>query len=498
MRKVLLAVLVAAASLSAACVGDDPVTDEVEVEADDDGKADAASELRVRTGDTTLWLDRTLGWRGDPAGGAALVLRGRTSRNLTGGLAFIMDDIYGDYLGRSARTFEVSWPVDTARGLVDGVNQFVRLSFAPSQGRPDDLTARVTVRPRLAGFAGSAAIYLTAEVTPVVATGAVVYRVRGRAPAATTGVRATLGGQDQTTRLLPDGRFEVDLEPRAALAALAAAPEAATPLLLVASRPGLAPLQKQATLTAALKRLGLTAADAYDTWPAPTCSSTTQACLRGLPADALDTGSCGEALVVSACAGQIGVRVDEPALSAALASARAQTATATFRAELRALIGPERAEALQYGAEQQAEANLEPMIGRWFLSPAARDLALTGAGQRGLDAAILRPLDYVEPTTPVAGDPAAARAVAADAVLAALAGFDFTPTEYRRSYAELALAFRARHIADIAALRQTGALGPHPGDAALELVQGRWLDVYVEVAIERATGAARPAFLEVD
>src|SRR5690349_21522955 len=88
----------------------------------EDDKSDAATELRVRVGDTTLWMDKALVRRGDD-----LVLSGRTSRNITDGRAFIFDDIYGDFAQRSARTFEVTWPISTARGVVDGVNLFTGL-----------------------------------------------------------------------------------------------------------------------------------------------------------------------------------------------------------------------------------------------------------------------------------------------------------------------------------------------------------------------------------
>src|SRR5512132_2459998 len=57
-----------------------PELDAVEVSADDGGKADAATELSVRAGDTTLTVSKQLVRRGD-----TFVLRGRTSRTITDG-----------------------------------------------------------------------------------------------------------------------------------------------------------------------------------------------------------------------------------------------------------------------------------------------------------------------------------------------------------------------------------------------------------------------------
>src|SRR5687768_13495834 len=125
----LLAALALTAALAGACTEAAVDGEEVEVPEDGgDGKADVASELRVRAGDTTVWMTRVLARR-DLGGAPAFVLRGRASRNLVDGTAFIEDDIYGDFAVKTARTFEVTWPVSTARGLLDGIDQFVRPSF---------------------------------------------------------------------------------------------------------------------------------------------------------------------------------------------------------------------------------------------------------------------------------------------------------------------------------------------------------------------------------
>src|SRR4051794_36076409 len=75
MRTSLLAL--ALAIVPACTTSNDLDTDDIDAP-DDDGKADAAADLSVRAGETTLWVDKALVRKGD-----AFVLHARTSRNLT-------------------------------------------------------------------------------------------------------------------------------------------------------------------------------------------------------------------------------------------------------------------------------------------------------------------------------------------------------------------------------------------------------------------------------
>ena len=102
-----VAVLVAAC----AAAGDAEVA-ETEVSPELESKADAAGELSVRAGDTTLWVSKTIQFREGP-NGKDFVLRGRTSRTLTDGYAFIFDDVYGAFEQKSPRVFETMWSVRT-------------------------------------------------------------------------------------------------------------------------------------------------------------------------------------------------------------------------------------------------------------------------------------------------------------------------------------------------------------------------------------------------
>lgn len=488
MRLALASVLIVVAACAGA--GDVEVA-ETEVSPELDGKADATTELSVRAGETTLWVQRTLAVR-DGENGPEVVLRGRTSRTLVDGRGFIFDDVYGDFAQKSPRVFELTWPLSTARGLVDGVDQLIGLSFVHSSSRPDHLTARAVVRPRLGAFTGSTKIYLTAELTPVVVAGEIVYRIAGRTYGANTGVRFVVDNVDTGT-VTRDGseRFAIDLSPRQALSLV----HAQTDLQVIADFTT-GGVDKHARLGLALKKLGMTSGDVEAVWPPVSCTSTARSCLEALADDTLDLGGCGEAVKVNACAGQVGVFVDDVSFQAKLHEAGQRLATAASRADADALAGTDRADEFLYGAEQTVTSELERMFGRWFLSTATRDQQLGKAVERGFDTAYARPLDLFEPHAPQPGNAAAMRQVAADAVLAELARMDFLHTEFSRTLEDLTHQFRTQHIDDIRAFRET--IVPESYMTTKDVYIGRWLGVHTEVVIDRASGTVENTLVEID
>lgn len=484
----LLASLLLASTIAACATTGEYDTDELDLT---DGKADAeGSELKLRTGETSVWVDKTL-VRRTGANGPEFALTGRASRNVNGGLGFVADDPYGEFAKKTARTWEVTWPANYVTGLADGVNQFVRLDFVRSSSRPDSLTLRAQVRPRLLSFTGSSKIYLTAELTPVVNGGRTVYRLKGKTTGANTSVAVTAGTQALTDITRPSStEFHVDLEPDVLFEDT---PIVFTIVLATGSK-----VTKTGRLGLSIKKLGLTSDDPYEVWPAPTCTNTKKTCLTGLGDGALDLSACGEAIEVNACRGQVGVTVDDVAFVAALDDGRARTATSAFRADAVALVGADRADQLQYGAEQMIEAKLQPEFGRWYLGATSRTAALTKAVDAGILAAYAHPMDLVEPHVPVPGNTAAARAVAADALLGYLAAQQFETTEFGRTYEELVAKFRAQHVASIRAFRQSIDLVPFPGMPNTDVLVGDWIGAYTEVSIDRTTGLPSRVYLEID
>lgn len=472
--------------------GGDSLVAEAEVSPELDGKADATSELSVRAGETTLWVNKLVGRRVGP-NGDEYVLRGRTSRTLVDGRGFIFDDVYGDFAQQSPRVFELTWPVSTARGLVDGVDQFIGLTFTHSSSRPDHLTARVVVRPRLLAFTGSSKIYLVAELMPVVYGGTVVYRMFGRTYGANTGVRAVIDNVDlRDVRRIDSERFEIDLSPDQAFALTAGGD------IQVIADFTTGGVDKRATLGLALKKLGMTAGDVETVWPPRTCTSTTRSCLLALSDGTLDLGSCGEAVAVNACVGQVGVFVDDAAFTSALDAADMRLATAQSQADASGLVGSDKANEWLFNAKQTVEVQLQQQFGRWYLSQTARTTALAAAVETGLDLAYARPLDLVEPHAPIVGNAAAMRHVAADAVLAELARMDFVHSEFARTLEDLTHQFRAQHVADIQRFRETVQPEPYPGQPTWDAYIDRWLGLHTEVAIERTTGVIKSVLVEID
>lgn len=448
------------AIVMAACAVDEDQTEDVEAPSDD--KADTTTELRVRVGETTLWMDKALVRRGDD-----IVLQGRTSRNITDGRAFIFDDIYGDFVQKSPRTFEVTWPVSTARGVVDGVNLFTGLTFGSRA-----LTARVVVRPRLTSITGS--LSLTAEITPVIVAGRIVYRVKGRSMQPLTGVTTNAG----IARLVDATHFVIDLD--------FAQVTATTPLEVTAGT-----LSARGSFGMAVKYFGATTGDVETVFPSPTCTAERQSCLAALPDGALDLASCGPALLVQACRGQIGVVIDQSAIAATLATADARLA-GPFAADATALVGADRAMPLRTALRAHIASHVDPSLGLWLLSETAKQSVLDT--EPAFDRAYANPLGFV-PAAPLApGDIAKTRQVVADALFVYLQTTDYENSEFGRSYVELTRVFRAQHVASLRTFRETVMPEVHGG---ITYYIDRWLGAHTEISVD-ATGAATLVYVELD
>lgn len=482
---VLCAVLVAAcADAGEADYGETEVSDL-------DGKADSATEVTVRAGETTLWVSKNVALRDGP-NGREFVLRGRTSRTLTDGRGFIFDDVYGDFAQKSPRVFELTWPHSTARSLVDGVDQLIGMSFVHSSSRPDNLTARVVVRPRLGEFTGSSKIYLVAELQPVIVAGTVAYRINGRTYGANTGIRLVVGNNDIGSVTRTDGeRFTIDLDPNEALTLIARGSD-----LQVIADFTTGGVAKHGKLSLGVKKLGMTSGDVETAWPPGVCAAATKSCLQALPNTALDLGTCGEAVKVNACANQVGVFVDDVSFQVKLGAAAAQLATPAARSDAIALAGSDRADQFLGAAEQTINGKLEGMFGRWFLGAAARDAQLDLAVTAGFDHAYAYPFDAVDAHVAVPGDAAAMRHVAADAILAELARMDFLHSEFARPLTGLVHQFRAQHVAAIKAFRET--INAEPYMISKDVYVGDWLGLYSEVVIDRASGNVESTLVEID
>ena len=462
----------------------------------EDGKADGTGELRVRAGDTTVWADRLLAVRGGE-GEPRWIVSGRASRNLVGGEAFTPDGAGGGAGGAFAiagpRRFEVGYPAGDP-GVLSGASQLVRLDMAPSSTRPDSLTARVVVQPRLLAFSGSGA-YLTAALRPVVVGGRVVFRVSGRASASLESLAASVGSLaigPGELRIVDDRRFTIDLLADQVTELAAGASELVLDLQLSSGA-----RQKRARLGLSIARLGLTTGDPAEVWPAPVCEEAVSQCLQALPAGASDTSACGEALEVLACAGAGGTVVFDDVAFAAAASRGGDAVAAGIAGDADALVGADRAAGFSFAVTQEIEHGLEGLFGQQFPDQAALEAAVDEVIEGAIDRAYARPLDLTDgPHPPAPGSVAGTRQLVADSLLLHLADMDLEQTEFGRPLEELTRLFRARHVADLRAFRT--AVSPVTDGQGRQVYIGHWLDPYVEVAVDPATGQVVNVYFEID
>jgi hypothetical protein len=489
----LLLLTFAAAAAPGCAAEEDLATDEAELPDGDDGKADGDTELRVRTGETTLWVDKSI-VRETRDGSEWLVLDGRTSRNLTDGFGFVFDDPYGAFEIRSARTFDLRWSTTELASLLVGVNQYLRLQFVPSAGRPDSLTARVVARARMTDFSGSGS-YIFTDVTPVVSGGRSVMRVQGSATSDIQAVTVELGGTQLSDVRITDPRhFQIDLLMDHAIAMVGSGLE-----LEVSVRTASGNRIKRAKMALVVKKLGLTSADAYEVWPPPSCTDEVQACLEALPAGTTDLGSCGEAIEVNACGGATSVvSITDVEIVATLAQVDALLADpAGFAADAATIVGAGRVDQLVEGVHQTIEGHLEQLYGTVYPDAAERAAALQGAIDRGFDAGYAHPLDFVAALTPIPNDPVRAREIATDGLIAHLGAMDLTQTEYGRSLEELTRTYRSTYLTDLRYWR-TEAVPEEIVGWPPYLFIGRMFGSHTEISVTQSTGELASVLFEID
>jgi hypothetical protein len=469
----------------AACAAD-PAPETVELDVGAPGKADAAAELRVRVGGTSIWVDRQLAPRARDAARFEWVLAGRASRAITEGTSFVFDDIVGELALNGARSVAVAYP-DNHGALLEGVDHFVRLGF-PAGDHAPLVTTRLVYRPLLTDFEGRG-IWLDVWTRPIVYGGRTVWRIEGHTTGAIDALRAAVGSLALTDLRTTDAtHFQIDLMLEQVEALIDGE------RLAIEADTAIGPRAKSATLALAVRRFGATTGDAYEVWPPPDCTDEVRACLAALPAGAIDLSPCGEAIEVRACP-LGGVTFDDVAFVAALERADATLAAGLLR-DAEALVGADRVDGFAFAAREAIQARLEGMFGQVFPDAAARDDAADAQATAAIDRAYACPLELVdEPHAPAPGDLAATRQVAADGLLRYMAGIDFEHTEFGRSLEELCRRFRDRHVAALRYFRETSEYVESPSRWTFI---GHWLDPLVEISVDRATGAVVRVLFEID
>ena len=288
-----LATLLASAVLATACTDvEDEDTDPAgptTATADADDKADS-TELRVRAGAMTVWIDRTIEVH---ASGDTLyaVIKGRASRNLTGAFSFVPDDAFGDAVVTGPRSFEIELPGGhILNSLMSGLPLFVDLDVAT--GAEPDYAVKIDLTAGFTRFSGSSTLMLDALTRPIFIGLDAGEALRYQAVVRTTNPAPVTVTNAGTPEIYPtNGGYAVDFRYSALAAAWANGGR-------ITFRQGAA--QKTATLGVRTTAVAMTTLDPYDVWPTPSCQLEVYNCMTEF--QGADLAACGTYREVQRCA----------------------------------------------------------------------------------------------------------------------------------------------------------------------------------------------------
>ncbi len=270
-----------------------------------DGKADGAapSELRVRTGQLTVWLDVRA--RADVHGayGPRVVIAGRASRDLESAMSWVPDDAFGEVTIKSKRTFEIVLDEGHEINTVLSGSPLY-LTLRSKTGTPRDYYLRIVLEPRLTNFSGSKDVWLRDALLPVyVRDGR--WNLQYRALATTTSAAAsftvaTSDDNDPTVRMAGALRYEADWGYGGVIGVMTPARDRVT---FSASWGGSAPrtATKQASVVATVAKVAIATEDPYVSLVvSPVCDDSVRRCI-GLQNGDDNLGLCGTYRDVAVC-----------------------------------------------------------------------------------------------------------------------------------------------------------------------------------------------------
>ncbi len=283
-------------------VDDDQLGAETGVAALDD-KADSPNtgELRVRTGDLTVWLK--VRGRTDHEGqtGSRLIIEGRASRDLADAMSWIPDDAFGEVVMNTKRKFQVVFDEPHELNTVLSGSP-VFLSLTSTTGTPRNYNVRFAVEPRFAEFKGSSAIFVRDAVLPIfVRDGATNLRFRGLATVNGTSTGFSVSNDDDSEPTIlreDDTRYTFDWTPTNLGLSMTPTTD---PVTFSAFFESGRTASKAARLFPMVSKLAITSGDPYDDLVVqPTCSDATRACIVAANGSD-DLGACGVYRDVRVC-----------------------------------------------------------------------------------------------------------------------------------------------------------------------------------------------------
>lgn len=267
-----------------------------------DDKADSAGTIRVRAGQLTVWIQRDVTLVQEN-GELTATITGRTSRNLTGVLPFVPDDAFGTGEALSARTFSIKVRQGhELNTILSGMPLFVDLDVAT--GAHADYALRLDLRPQLGGFSGSNQLFVDRLGAPIFVGADKPDPLRYQFNLRTT---------NPPVAVVAAGAPDVYPSSNGTFADFSYADLAAIwqddGAVAFTDASG---ATKAATLHVGLSGVALTTDDAYDVWPAPTCSLAVFNCMREV--QGVELATCGTYRELNQCLGSDGCEFGSPAL----------------------------------------------------------------------------------------------------------------------------------------------------------------------------------------
>lgn len=284
--------------LACACDGGLTSSSDSPVGADEDTTAlrsdlnsTALSELRIRADDLTLWMTESA-LQVVRGGSLQVVLRGRTSSNISTISSSVPDDAFGRATQLGPRSFEITLrdghEINT---ILSGLPLFLNLKL--SNGKT--YGAKLALAARLAPSAGP--VTVDPLLRPIYYRDSTSLRYRGYATTGSPGLSITSSGGTAPSLGAPSSsRYPFDWE-YGGLATLLDAP--GDQVIFTTS----GTTRQSGNLQLVVRDLGLGLGDPALRWPTPACSRSVYDCIATVPTVTRDMSSCGSYREVSRCIG---------------------------------------------------------------------------------------------------------------------------------------------------------------------------------------------------
>lgn len=421
------------------------------------------------------------------ASGGRLVFAGTSNARFTSALAFVPDDAVGTTTNTATKVKATFAPAEI-QPLVEGLPLFVSLSLKLGAATRT-LVAKADLRAAIVRTSGATGIEPRAWFQAFRVGDETVVRVRGRAPGAVGAITGKLGATTITGTF--EGREWVLDVPAAAFLETAAASRTLSLSLKVDGRTLRAGFRPQVIVG----RLALAEGDAYELWPAATCTDELRACVAGAGED---TSACGDAYTVRRCPKSNGIgpwTVDD---ARGWVVAAMENLAPDYGGYYERILGESRGEAMSGAVSDRSAAVAATLVGLSFETPEAALARARVASIPVFEEAIAHPFRFVAPSAPVAGDPNAARDTAVAAIVRHLEGMDLEQSEYAQSFDKLVRRYHGQWVASLEHLRMGGGESELVEQPDAFVVTGRVLGSYVEITVSRATGEATNVLFEID